>query len=158
MFIILLLYVWFEHPGHTYGGFVSAFLKRGMTSIFCRRADTGALGRRWLPTNELVAKFWRWEELCSRLEGPSARICNLLLGPPPSQAWWADHLAEATGWLEAELATWWQVDTELGSLRTSVACVRDLVLGQCWRIVFTGSVSVYGGGQYRKREIFHQLN
>jgi hypothetical protein len=31
MFIILLLYVWFEHPGHTYGGFVSAFLERGMT-------------------------------------------------------------------------------------------------------------------------------
>jgi hypothetical protein len=29
--IILLLYVWFEHPGHTYGGFVSSFSERGMT-------------------------------------------------------------------------------------------------------------------------------
>jgi hypothetical protein len=27
----LLLYVWFEHPGHTYGGFVPSFLERGMT-------------------------------------------------------------------------------------------------------------------------------
>jgi hypothetical protein len=31
--IILLLYVWFEHPGHTYGGFVPAILERGMTRI-----------------------------------------------------------------------------------------------------------------------------
>jgi hypothetical protein len=36
--------------------------------------------------NELVAKFRRQEELCSWLEGPSMRICDLLLGPPPSQA------------------------------------------------------------------------
>jgi hypothetical protein len=37
-------------------------------------------------TNELVAKFWRWEELFSRLEGPNMRICELFLGPPPYQA------------------------------------------------------------------------
>jgi hypothetical protein len=42
--------------------------------------------------NELVAKFQRWEELCSRLDGPGARICDMLLGPPPSQARWADRL------------------------------------------------------------------
>jgi hypothetical protein len=30
MFIILLLYVWFEHPGHMYGDFISAFSERGM--------------------------------------------------------------------------------------------------------------------------------
>jgi hypothetical protein len=35
---------------------------------------------------ELVAKFWRLEERCSRLEWPSVRVCHLLLGPPPSQA------------------------------------------------------------------------
>jgi hypothetical protein len=29
--IILLLYVWFEHPVHAYGGFVPSFLERGMT-------------------------------------------------------------------------------------------------------------------------------
>jgi hypothetical protein len=29
--IILLLYVWFEHPGHTYGGFVPSLSERGMT-------------------------------------------------------------------------------------------------------------------------------
>jgi hypothetical protein len=31
MFILLLLYVWFEHPGHTYGGFVPSFAEQGMT-------------------------------------------------------------------------------------------------------------------------------
>jgi hypothetical protein len=36
--------------------------------------------------NELVAKFRRQEELCSRLEGPGTRIYELLFGPPPSQA------------------------------------------------------------------------
>jgi hypothetical protein len=36
-------------------------------------------------TNKLVAKFWRWEELCSRLEGSGVRICDLLLGTLPSQ-------------------------------------------------------------------------
>jgi hypothetical protein len=51
--------------------------------------------------NELVAQFWRMKELCSRLEGPDARICNLLLRSPPSQARWADRLGEAVGWLEA---------------------------------------------------------
>jgi hypothetical protein len=32
--------------------------------------------------DELVAEFWRLEELCSWLERPGSRICNLLLGPP----------------------------------------------------------------------------
>jgi hypothetical protein len=53
--------------------------------------------------NELVAKFQRQEELCSQLEEPGARIYYMLLGPPPSQAGWADRLAEAARWLEAEL-------------------------------------------------------
>jgi hypothetical protein len=80
-------------------------------------------------TNELVAKFQRREELCSRHEGPGVRICDLLLGPPPSQARWADHLAEATGRLEVELLARRLVDVELGTLWTSAARVRDLVLG-----------------------------
>jgi hypothetical protein len=36
--------------------------------------------------NELVVEFRRLEELCSRLEGPSVRIYDLLLRPLPSQA------------------------------------------------------------------------
>jgi hypothetical protein len=74
-------------------------------------------------TNKLVANFWRREELCSRLEGPGVRICDLLLGPPPSQARWGDHMAEADGWLEAELTARRLVDVELGALRISVARV-----------------------------------
>jgi hypothetical protein len=45
------------------------------------------------------------------LERPGMRICELLLGPPPSQARWADHLGEAAGRLEAELTARWLVDT-----------------------------------------------
>jgi hypothetical protein len=66
--------------------------------IFYRRAGAGVLAYEtsWVEvTNELVAKFWRWEELFSRLQGPGVRICELLVGPPPSQARWADRLAEA---------------------------------------------------------------
>jgi hypothetical protein len=37
-------------------------------------------------TNELVAKFWWREELCSWLEGSGTRIYDLLLGLPPIQA------------------------------------------------------------------------
>jgi hypothetical protein len=55
--------------------------------------------------NDLVAKFWRREELCSWLEGPGVMICDLLLRPLPSQARWANHLAEATRRLVAELTT-----------------------------------------------------
>jgi hypothetical protein len=79
-------------------------------------------------TNELVAKFRRQEGLCSWLEEPGVRICDLLFGLPPSQARWADHLV-ATGRLEAELIAWRLVDAELGALWTLVARIRDLVLG-----------------------------
>jgi hypothetical protein len=33
LFIILLLYVWFEHLGHTYGGFIPSFSERSVTRI-----------------------------------------------------------------------------------------------------------------------------
>jgi hypothetical protein len=36
--------------------------------------------------DELVAQFWKLEELWSRLEWPSVRIYDLLLGPPSDQA------------------------------------------------------------------------
>jgi hypothetical protein len=34
-------------------------------------------------TDELVAQFRKLEELCSWLERPSVRICDMLLRPPP---------------------------------------------------------------------------
>jgi hypothetical protein len=46
--------------------------------------------------DEVVAKFWRLEELCSRLERPSASIYDLLLGPPLGKARWANCLDKAT--------------------------------------------------------------
>jgi hypothetical protein len=57
------------------------------------------------------------------------RIYDLLLGPPPSQARWADHLVVAARRLEVELAAQRQVDAELETLRISTTCVWDLVLG-----------------------------
>jgi hypothetical protein len=30
---MLLLYVWFEHPGHTYGGFIPSFSEWRMTGM-----------------------------------------------------------------------------------------------------------------------------
>jgi hypothetical protein len=78
--------------------------------------------------NELVAKFQRLEELSSRLEGFGAWIYTLLVGPPTRQARWADHLDEATRWLEVEMAKQHQVVTEQEALRTLAALARDLVL------------------------------
>jgi hypothetical protein len=54
--------------------------------------------------DELVAEFWRLEWLRSRLEHPFTRICDLLLGPPLSQARWADRPGEAIEHIEAVLA------------------------------------------------------
>jgi hypothetical protein len=71
--------------------------------------------------DELVAQFQKLEELCSRLEWPGVRICDLLLRPPPDQARWADRLDKATGRLEADLTTRRQVDDELEALQTSTA-------------------------------------
>jgi hypothetical protein len=62
---------------------------------------------------ELVAKFQRLEERCSRLEWPGMRICDLLLGPPPGWACLADHMDEIPRQLGVELAARWEVDAEL---------------------------------------------
>jgi hypothetical protein len=40
---------------------------------------------------ELLAKFWKLEERCSWLEHHGTRICDLLLGRPPSRARLGDH-------------------------------------------------------------------
>jgi hypothetical protein len=44
---------------------------------------------------ELAVEFQKVEGHHSILEWPAIRICNLLLGPPPSWACLADHLDEA---------------------------------------------------------------
>jgi hypothetical protein len=67
--------------------------------------------------------------LCSRLEGPGARIYDHLLGLTPGQGCWADCLDEAVGWLEATTAEWHQADAELEALLASATLVQDLVLG-----------------------------
>jgi hypothetical protein len=56
------------------------------------------------------------------------RICDLLLGQPPSQARLADRLDEAAGELRAELVAHWEADVELEAMQTLVLRVRDLVL------------------------------
>jgi hypothetical protein len=66
--------------------------------------------------DEVVAQFQKLEELCLGRERPGTRICDLLQGPPPDQARWADRLDEAVRRLEAELTAWRWVDTELEAL------------------------------------------
>jgi hypothetical protein len=78
---------------------------------------------------ELAAEFQKMEDQCYQIEQPTARICDLLLGPLPSQARMADHLDQADRQLGVELATRWEADAELEALRISAAWVQDLVLG-----------------------------
>jgi hypothetical protein len=68
---------------------------------------------------EPAAEFQKMEEQRSWLERPAVRICDLLLGPPPSWARLVDHLDKATGQLRVELAAQREVDAELKALRTS---------------------------------------
>jgi hypothetical protein len=78
---------------------------------------------------KLAAMFQKVEGHHSKLERPATRICNLLLGPPPGRAWLADHLHEATGQLREELSVRREAEVESEALRSLVAQVHDLVLG-----------------------------
>jgi hypothetical protein len=79
--------------------------------------------------SELVVKFQKVEMHHSKLEWPTTRICDLMLGPLPSWAWLTDHLDEVATWLKVEQVTRWEVEAELEDMRSSAALVRDLVLG-----------------------------
>jgi hypothetical protein len=57
------------------------------------------------------------------------RICNLLLGPSPSQACWADQLEDVAGRLEVAMARRHWANAELEALWASAALVWDCVLG-----------------------------
>jgi hypothetical protein len=65
---------------------------------------------------------------CSWLEWPSVRIHDILHGPPLGRARLADCLNEAIEQLGAELAARWEVEAELGALRTLATQVWDLLL------------------------------
>jgi hypothetical protein len=52
----------------------------------------------------LTVEFQKVEGCRLKLEQPATRIYDLLLRPPPNQAWLADHLDEAIGQLREELA------------------------------------------------------
>jgi hypothetical protein len=82
---------------------------------------------------ELAVEFQKVEGCRSKLKRPTTRICDLLLGPPPGQAWLADRLDEATGQLREELAAQREVEAELEALQSSAARVQDLVLGDVGR-------------------------
>jgi hypothetical protein len=64
-----------------------------------------------------------------KFDWPVARICNLLLKPPPGRAWLADRLDEAARRLREELATRQEAEAELEALRSLAAWVQGLVLG-----------------------------
>jgi hypothetical protein len=74
---------------------------------------------------ELVAKFQRLEDLCSRLQWLGVRIYDLLLG--------------------VELAAWREVDAELEGLQTFSYASLGLGARQRRWAVFSGCISVHGG-------------
>jgi thymidylate synthase len=59
----------------------------------------------------------------AKLEWPAARICDLLLGPPPDRTWLVDQLDEAIEQLREELARRREVEAELEALRSSATSV-----------------------------------
>jgi hypothetical protein len=61
---------------------------------------------------ELAAEFQKLVERHSWIERPATRICNLLLGPPPSRGRLAGRLDEATRQLREELVAQWEADTK----------------------------------------------
>jgi hypothetical protein len=65
---------------------------------------------------ELVAKLHRVEGHHWKLEWPTTKICDLLLGPPPSRAWLADHLEEVPGRLRVELDARQEVEAKSEAL------------------------------------------
>jgi hypothetical protein len=69
--------------------------------------------------DKLAAELQKMEDQRSRLEWPTMRVSNLLLGPLLGRARLVDHLDEAAGQLRVELATRWEVDAELEALWTS---------------------------------------
>jgi hypothetical protein len=77
---------------------------------------------------ELVIEFQKVEELRSKLQWPTARMCNLLLRPPPGRAWLADRLDEAEWQLRVELVARWEAKAELEALWSLAARVRGFVL------------------------------
>jgi hypothetical protein len=70
--IILLLYMWFEHPGHTYGGFVPSFTERGMTiltlsNLTLRSEIICQMFRSWWDFGEVRASCAKSVHSCSLL-------------------------------------------------------------------------------------------
>jgi hypothetical protein len=55
---------------------------------------------------KLATEIQKVEDRCSRLDWPSARICDLLLRPLPSRAQLDNRLDEAARQLRVELAAW----------------------------------------------------
>jgi hypothetical protein len=78
--------------------------------------------------DELVVKFQKLEEQHSQLEWPSARIFDMLLGPPSGRAHLADRLEKVAKQLGAELAARREADAGLEGLQTLATRIWDLVL------------------------------
>jgi hypothetical protein len=82
------LYVWFEHPGHTYGGFVPSFSERGMTdrlSAFhaltsLKRTENAHILSKLKRFGHLAVPTYTWQEMIKVVIGFLAR--------PPARSDW----------------------------------------------------------------------
>jgi hypothetical protein len=71
--------------------------------------------------SELAVEIQKLDGRRVKLEQPATRICDLLLRPPPDQAWLVDHLDEAARQLREELAGRQEAEAELEALWCSTA-------------------------------------
>jgi hypothetical protein len=78
---------------------------------------------------ELVAELQRVEGRRLKLEGPNAKICDLLLQPTPGRAWLGDCLEESIRCCRVEVDARREVEANLEALQSSMTRVRGLVLG-----------------------------
>jgi hypothetical protein len=103
---------------------------------------------------ELAAEFQKVERRLLKLEQLAARICDILLGPPPDRSWMADHLDEAAWQLREELVTRWGVVGGGGGDRIGGSVVfcstgSGFGAGRCRWAVFAGDVHVRDSGAAR---------
>jgi hypothetical protein len=87
--------VWFEHPGHTYEGFISAFWERGMTwsESPCRLAAACWCAPTPSPSYAIGVGFGRVMYASGFTPWHQCSSCWIHTASPPAVTGWSRHLA-----------------------------------------------------------------
>jgi hypothetical protein len=147
LFIILLPCVWFEHPGHTYGGFVPYFSERGVTktSMPCHR-DAAMMTTPSAPPDFLESRIGWSVPLASTICTSRRMVCS--------------STSKASSRMKCHPPTWLNnISMFLGcsicnhewSVRSWTCCMVDeqLTIDVWWTNNVWWSWTLYGGWTYR---------